>query len=124
MLERPEGIVAQHAEALARDDPVAPSAVEKQYLQNTTTAAVHALRPQNPSQSICGWTYGVTCERGRVGKTGNSERIPDLEGIHGPIICKNCLPGERAAAMNIRSVLAEISGDETAPCPETQLELD
>ena len=89
MLERLEGIVAQHAEALARDDPVAPSAVAKQYLQNTTTAAVHALRPQNPAQTICGWTYGVTCKRGRVRKSGNYERIPDLEGIFGPMICKN-----------------------------------
>ena len=40
------------------------------------------------------------------------------------LICKNCLPGERAAALRIPSVLAEISGDETAPTLEAQPELD
>ena len=60
MIERLENIVNQIADALAQDDPVTPAAVPKQYLQNTTTAAVHALRPQNLAQTICGWTYGVT----------------------------------------------------------------
>ena len=124
MIERLEGIVSQHADALAQDDPVTPAAVPKQYLQNTTTAAVHALRPQNLAQTICGWTYGVTSKRGRVRRSGNYERIPDLEGIPGPMICKNCMPRERAAAMLIPSVLAEISGDEMEPTPETGPELE
>ena len=94
MIERLESIVSQHADALAQDDPVTPAAVPKQYLQNTTTAAVHALRPQNLAQTICGWTYGVTSKRGRVRRSGNYERIPDLEGIPGPMICKNCMPSQ------------------------------
>ena len=66
----------------------------------------------------------MTSKRGRVRRSGNYERIPDLEGIPGPMICKNCMPRERAAAMLIPSVLAEISGDEMEPTPGTGPELE
>ena len=92
--------VSRHATELARAHiAAASSTAPTRYVQNTTSAAVHAVRANNDSQTVCGWSFGLTCRRSRLRRTsGNHTIIESLSGVAWQLICKNCLPEARAAA--------------------------
>ena len=62
----------------------------------------------------------MSCKRSRIRKVSDNHRHrPSLVGIPGQLICKSCLPAERAAALDVEVELDELSGDE-----QVALELD
>ena len=82
-------------------------------IQNTTSAAVQAVRANNDAQTVCGWSFGLTCSRSRLRKTsGNHVTIESLSDVAWQLICKDCLPQERAAAAALDRHQEPLSGDE------------
>ena len=106
--------VSRHTTELARAQVAAASATAPtRFIQNTTSAAVHAVRANNDAQTVCGWSFGLTCSRSRLRKTsGNHVTIESLSDVAWQLICKNCLPQERAAAAALDRHQEPLSGDE------------
>ena len=62
----------------------------------------------------------MTCKKSRIRRaTDNHRYVEPLDGIPEQLICKNCLPAERAAALYIEVEQDELSGDE-----QVAMELD
>ena len=114
MLEQLADTVSQHMTELARAQiAAAASAAPTRYVQNTTSVAIHAIRANNNAQTVCGWSFGLTCRRSRLRRTTNNHVVVEsLVGVSWQLICKNCLPQERATAAARDHHLEPLSGDE------------
>ena len=82
------------------------------FVQNTVTSAVHLAKANDNRHSICGWDFGAARKKG----PGPPFRFgPCLNGIPGHVICKTCLPTERALALALGDAVPvdmELSEDE------------
>ena len=114
MLQHPTATVTRHTTELARAQIAAATmSAPTKFIQNTTSAAVHSVRANNNAQTVCGWTVGLTCRRSRVRRTPNNHtEVASLAEIPWQLICKNCLPQERAAAAARDRHLEPLSGDD------------
>ena len=94
MLKQLTETVSQHSTEIARERiAAAVSAAPTRYIQNTTSAAIHAVRANNNAQTVCGWSFGLTCRRSRLRRTTNNHVVVEsLVGVSWQLICKNCLP--------------------------------
>ena len=114
MLKQLADTVSQHTTELARAEiAAAATAAPTRYIQNTTSAAIHAVRANNNAQTVCGWSFGLTCRRSRLRRTTNNHVVVEsLVGVSWQLICKNCLPQERATAAARDHHFEPLSGDE------------
>ena len=82
------------------------------FVQNTVSSSVHLAKPNDARHTICGWDFGAARKKG----PGPPFRfVPCLNGLPGHVICKTCLPTERALALSLGDAVPEdleVSGDE------------
>ena len=114
MLRQVADTVSKHTTELASAQiAAAATASPTRYIQNTTSAAIHAVRANNNAQTVCGWSFGLTCRRSRLRRTTNHHVVvASLVGVSWQLICKNCLPQERATVAAQDHHLEPLSGDE------------
>ena len=82
------------------------------FVQNTDSAAVHFARARDDGFTACGWRYSTA----RSASSSPAYRFVNcLNGIPGHLLCKACLPTERAIALSLGEAVPldhELSGDD------------
>ena len=93
------------AAGFAKPDP-------RVFVQNTTSGAVHYAKVNDDRHTVCGWPFGAA----RKKSVGSPYRfVPCLNGMPGHLICKTCLPTERAVALSLGDDVPhdiELSGED------------
>ena len=76
MLRQLTATVSLHTTELAQAQiAAATTTAPTQFIQNTTSAAVHPVRANNNAQTVCGWTFGLTCRKSRLRRTTNNHIV-------------------------------------------------